>query len=409
MYIDGVLKVQSATNIVAFTTLAHSDFQIAGVPYYSNGLYDDVVTVNRAISEDEIRAIYESNAPVFGETSTFQWRAANNLVWADSEGLWMLDAAGNAVLGASGVNGKGWGGTTLSAGDVLIGNTTKGYAFFDADQSTMNLVMADVSGQFARIDSTNGMTLRITNGGAFDNKSAFSWYVDPGNQVGEAPIYFQAKVPSSSEYQLYNRVTKPAGATSYGRYLLGVAGSDVSANRSDVTFDLIGSDTSGSKAYLLSHYLYLGQPNGTASGNIVELWGQGLGINRTPSASYALDVNGSAHASSFPTSSDNRLKDVKGELIDVLGKLRNIGAYRFTWKPGYEAYSQFLDSAGQPTPQIGFLAQEVEIQFPETISLWQHRGGIELEDARAVDYGRLVPVLVAAINELADQIKALSK
>lgn len=97
-----------------------------------NGLVDDFVIVNRALPADEVRAVYESNAPVFAETSSWHWRSGRNRVWADAEGLWMLSADSNAVLGAyagddlnSGAT-KGWGGFTLSEGDIALGHNRTG-------------------------------------------------------------------------------------------------------------------------------------------------------------------------------------------------------------------------------------------------------------------------------------------
>lgn len=121
-----------------------------------------------------------------------------------------------------------------------------------------------------------------------------------------------------------------------------------------------------------------------------------------------VDVNGAAHASSFPTSSDRRFKNVVGEVDSVLDKLAHLKAYQFTWKRGYQAYGQFPDNNQNPVPQLGFIAQEVEVQFPELVTRWKHnQPRLVVEDALAVDYGHLVPVLVSAINELQSQIKQL--
>ena len=56
----------------------------------------------------------------------------------------------------------------------------------------------------------------------------------------------------------------------------------------------------------------------------------GIGTN-SPSSSYKLDVGGSVHGSSHPTSSDERLKTNITELTGVLPKLANIRAVKFNW------------------------------------------------------------------------------
>jgi hypothetical protein len=84
-------------------------------------LLDELAVFSRALSADEIRAIYESQAPVFAETSTWSTRAAKNLFSTDEQGVWMYDTAGKAVLGISGIDGKSWGGSTLNSGDIQFG------------------------------------------------------------------------------------------------------------------------------------------------------------------------------------------------------------------------------------------------------------------------------------------------
>ena len=112
-----------------------------------------------------------------------------------------------------------------------------------------------------------------------------------------------------------------------------------------------------------------------------------VGIHVDPG--YPLDVAGSAHASSFPTSSDMRLKtDIKplGQVLDKLDKLRGVS---FEWNDLYK-------SMGRATGhrEIGVVAQEVEAVFPELVTTWGD------EHYRAVDHGRLTAVLIEAVKEL---------
>jgi len=109
-----------------------------------NGLIDDFVILDRALSADEVRAVYESNAPVFAETSTWHWRAGRNLVWADSEGLWMVDEDGEAAFAVSGTT-KSWGGANLGAGDVFIGNLSQGHYLHWDDSEARLTVRGDLA------------------------------------------------------------------------------------------------------------------------------------------------------------------------------------------------------------------------------------------------------------------------
>ena len=106
------------------------------------GLMDDFVITESVIDADGIRAIYESDAPVFAESSRFSFRATpQGLVWADDEGLWMRNSTGGTVLGAyGGAATKSWAGLTLDPSDVVIGDSARGaYMLWDDSAGTLRL------------------------------------------------------------------------------------------------------------------------------------------------------------------------------------------------------------------------------------------------------------------------------
>ena len=128
------------------------------------GWADDVAVVHRAMPESELRAIFESNAPVFAETSTWQFRATpTGLVWADDEGLWVRDENGNAVLGVYGgaEGGKSWGGATLDTGDLFIGH---GSQFVQWDASAGQLHVSGVVDILAGSDGYDNLGDRPVDG-----------------------------------------------------------------------------------------------------------------------------------------------------------------------------------------------------------------------------------------------------
>jgi hypothetical protein len=111
---------------------------------------------------------------------------------------------------------------------------------------------------------------------------------------------------------------------------------------------------------------------------------------------YPLDVAGACHASSFPTSSDERFKSDVQQLDHVLDKLDQIRGVSFNWNDRYEELGR---STGHR--EIGVIAQEVEEVFPELVTNWSN------EDFKAVDYGRLTAVLIEAVKELNKENKEL--
>jgi len=118
----------------------------------------------------------------------------------------------------------------------------------------------------------------------------------------------------------------------------------------------------------------------------------------TAAPGYKLDVAGSCHATSFPTSSDERLKTNVQQLTGVLDKIDKIRGVAFDWNSKYEEMGR---SSGHR--EIGVIAQEIEAQFPELVTTWGD------ENYRAVDYGRLTAVLIEAVKELKAENRDLKK
>jgi len=113
---------------------------------------------------------------------------------------------------------------------------------------------------------------------------------------------------------------------------------------------------------------------------------------------FKLDVAGSAHASSFPTSSDSRFKENVVPVTNALEKLSKVRGVYFDWNKKYEELGRATKGR-----QIGVIAQEFEKEFPELVTTWGE------EDYRAVDYGRLTGVLIEAVKELNEENKDLKR
>jgi hypothetical protein len=126
----------------------------------------------------------------------------------------------------------------------------------------------------------------------------------------------------------------------------------------------------------------------------------GIAIYPSVSPANRLDVYGSAHATSFPTSSDIRFKTNITQLTNVLEKVEKIHGVSFEWNKLYESMGR---STGHR--EIGVIAQEVEAVFPELVTTW----GDNNENYKAVDYGRMTGVLVEAVKELKAENDALKQ
>ena len=106
------------------------------------------------------------------------------------------------------------------------------------------------------------------------------------------------------------------------------------------------------------------------------------------SSTNSLHVKGDIVASE---SSDIRLKDNIKPIEDALGKIDKIGGYEFDWNDKQELYEGH---------DVGVIAQEIEAVLPEVVETRE-------DGYKAVDYKKIVPLLIQAIKEQQKQIDEL--
>jgi len=102
----------------------------------------------------------------------------------------------------------------------------------------------------------------------------------------------------------------------------------------------------------------------------------------------SISTNGSATA--FNTSSDYRLKENEVAILDGIERLKQLKPYRFNFKTDAD------------TTVDGFFAHEVQGIVPEAIT-----GEKDGEKMQGIDQSKLVPLLVAAVQELTTRLEAL--
>ena len=101
-----------------------------------------------------------------------------------------------------------------------------------------------------------------------------------------------------------------------------------------------------------------------------------------------------ATSTSITSLSDERLKENIKDLETGLTEVMELKPRRFDWK----------NKAN--TNVAGFIAQEVETVLPDLIGDFKHE---ELEDAKSVKMGDMIPTLVKAIQEQQTQIETLKQ
>jgi len=115
--------------------------------------------------------------------------------------------------------------------------------------------------------------------------------------------------------------------------------------------------------------------------------GGDVGIGQT-SPAYKLDVTGTIRATGDVIAfSDKRVKENIKTIDNALEKVINLRGVEF-------------NKIGENKKSIGVIAQEVEKILPEVIST-------DKRDMKSVAYGNIVGVLIEAIKELSDRVKAL--
>jgi hypothetical protein len=122
-------------------------------------------------------------------------------------------------------------------------------------------------------------------------------------------------------------------------------------------------------------------------------------LRNTATAAYTFYVSSAGQISAVQTSisslSDERLKENIVDIDTGLDEVMALKPRKFDWKEGEGSSEKNVS---------GFVAQEVETVLPNLIGSFKHD---DLDDAKSVKMGDMVPTLVKAIQEQQELIKSL--
>lgn len=322
---------------------------------------------------------------------------------------------------------------------VITANTTE-----SVTGTSSNNLNAKLWGQFAANTLLIGNTITSNVSGAnvaieanLELKTAYKLYT-----VGDVNIKGNFVIDTTTKVRFTDRTASPASSTTgwlkanttgYLQFAnLAIKGSDFDstefvwtssigyANSTNSQYDVLVYDTA-STAWLrtrLTHLLtqeidtltlgtVVANSSGLVTHNANTRFGNpsspsmfvsnttarvGIGGITTPAA--PLHVNGAIYSTGDVTTfytSDKRLKTNVFGLKDCLEKVRWLNGVEFDWDQQAIANLHFVGP--KPQHDIGLIAQDVEKVYPEAVT--------EREDGyKAVDYSKLVPVLIEAIKEL---------
>ena len=292
---------------------------------------------------------------------------------------------------------------------MSLGMTDAVTHFIDAGGSSSNLIFKTVGSERMRITS-GGIIEGVADISTYTNKqTVFAAYAD--TDLGEYGIALNTSgdslegsitsnlkysngtssllntARSSAEIKFANTTT--AGSKSAIIFTHGTKGSTTQTEAMRVNYDgniLVQATSSGGNGLSI-------RPNATA-GTVQQVFNRAS----TTSDSYIFDFqNGGATVgyirynnttTTYATSSDYRLKE---DLQDFAGldMVSKIPVYDFKWK-------------SDESRSYGVMAHELQEVLPDAVS-----GEKDAEEMQGVDYSKIVPLLVKAIQELKAEIELL--
>ena len=268
---------------------------------------------------------------------------------------------------------------------VLIGTTSGSYGLVvgtgatdiraqinGSTQYQLQLVNGSNSGFWIGSPSADAMAFSRGDGverARFDSSGNFGLGVTPSGWSGRTAFQFGAAGQLN-----YGSATPNGGSSGYGNngYWNGSADKAITTGYSQI---VALNDNGTGRVIILT-------TSGTSSAGA--------------SISYTAGPYVAAGGVSWTNSSDERLKNITGEIQNGLSKVCSLRAAEFTWKD---------DTSNKP--QVGLIAQDVQAVLPEVISLTTKYNSEDKTEYLGVSYTETIPLLVAAIKELSAQVTTL--
>jgi hypothetical protein len=295
---------------------------------------------------------------------------------------------------------------TVNSGSQYVqlaptGNITGVHASGSGGDTILSAINGVSNGYQITVTTGNAQTYKWHNGGTqsmtLDSSGNLGIGTTSPSSYGKFAVVGSTSQGSSfvstgtNAFSLISAVS--TGATMY----LGVAGTaagtliDIGGISDNATY--FGSRTN-TVAQLIS--------NNTVRATISAAGGFSVGTTSDPGA-------GAIYATGNITAyySDARLKTVSGKIENALDKVGKLSGVYYTNNDTAKSFGYDSDEE-----QVGVIAQEVEAVLPQIVKaapfdLDQDGNSKSGENYKTVQYDKLVPLLIEAINELRAEVKAL--
>jgi len=337
-----------------------------GIPHYDTAEEPAALFFASSSSSDN-NIIFGGGTSRLNAATTISFRTASNNTTQTGTERMRIDSSGNLLVGK----------TTIATGTAGIALRSNGEVRGTAD--------GDYAARFSRL-SSNGAIVGFEKDGAAAGSIGVA-----GGSSNEIYIYAE-----SGKGILLNNNGLLAGTSSGGG--------------SDNTTDLGQSDVRFKDLYL-SGVNYIGSSSDSDVGidikqaNLSALITLNGRMNNSGTTTTAIEfkdgsssttegsITVTSSGTTYNTTSDRRLKDNIEPIADGTEKLMAMNPVTHTWIADPEADAVH-----------GFIAQEMQEIVPEAVS-----GDPDGEEMMSMDYGRITPVLVAALQDAVKEITALKK
>lgn len=291
------------------------------------------------------------------------------------------------------------------------------------DGLTINSDTGDGVGQLRMVGGSYGAFVRN------DGASVYLMSTAAGNQYGTynafRPFYWNL----STGVVVINgdasgvTVGGPATFNSSINVAGSVTGSGVLSNNGQVTVQGWGGNTNAGVVYFgvpgNGHYLYYNASSYSLTGGILAISAPSSPLSLTNSnigGSWTVGPDNSNNmicytgstgcyiangATSWSANSDERLKNIKSTITNAVQDVESIRTVRYTWKND-DDHAEALGVEADSRVYVGVIAQDVQKVVPEAVTTGD-------SGYLAVAYTELIPLCMAAIKELSDELKAIKQ
>ena len=321
-----------------------------------------------------------------------------------------IDSSGNVQV-KGGNELRVYRGDNATYGSMKYLTGSGGLQFNDKNGDGISFVQADGATEYARIDSSGnvgiGTTANYSNRLYIQSDATGSLPTNQLIQQNDSNVITVKNGNNSATYSGIKLETRTTGASGWL-----IANEWKSTYLGDLVFKVRDAGTSSAEAMRIdsSGNLLVGTTTSamTAGGVRLKNGGGNLGeialSNNSGSADYVArflwgstptlvgNITVSSTATTYNTSSDQRLKENIADADDAGSKIDAIQVRQYDWK---------ADGSHQ---DYGMIAQELQAVAPEAVS-----GDADSEEMMGVDYSKLVPMLIKEIQSLRNRVAQLEE